>query len=178
MSDARATLGKGFGIVWGAAVACGFFAGCYDSPSPANGWGLSPLPATPPAYDQVFQAAKSVVQERYPMSAVSEEAGFIVALTPVRMDGGSKTRKEISVLVRRNFTGAYDPVVRVRQFVEIGSPTLSANPETANAAWAAPLAGNEWHAVDYLPYEEQALYDAILQRVAAPAPSGSGGDRA
>lgn len=112
------------------------------------------------------------------MSAVSEQAGFVVAVTPVRMDGGSKTRKEISVLVRRNFTGAYDPVVRVRQFVEIGSPTVSASPETANAAWAVPVAGNEWHAIDYLPYEEQALYDAILLRVAPAAPAGSSGDRA
>lgn len=158
-----------FLTVFGSVLAgASLLSGCHESPSPASGWGLTHFPPTAPGYEQVLDAVQQVISERYPMSAVSREVGFVVALTPVRMDGGSKTRKEISVLVRKNFTGAYDPVVRVRQFVEVGMPSLDSDPETANIGRAAPLARNEWQALDYLPYEEQALYDAILERISSP----------
>jgi hypothetical protein len=156
--------------------------GCHETVGPSSGWGLTNLPDTQPDFERAMAAARAVVQDRYPMSGASDQGGFLVALTPVVMDGGSKTRKEISVFLRRNFTGAYDPVVRIRKFVDVATPELRANPESANAARAMPVVDNEWHALDYLPYEEQELYDAILEKIASlegsppaerPAPEGA-----
>ena len=62
------------------------------------------LPKTGPSQTAVLEAAKSVIQERYPMSAASERpehGAFVTALTPPAMDGGIKTRKQISVVVRQ-----------------------------------------------------------------------------
>jgi len=54
---------------------------------------------------------------------------------------------------------------------------MSNNVEAPALAWkvteAVPYALNEWEPIDYLPYEEQAIYDEILRRMAAqpkPAP--------
>ncbi len=155
--------------VAGLAAMVGFLSlvGCHESPTPSQGWGLVDLPDTPPARKDVLTAARSAIAEAYPHSATScsPDSGFVIAVTPVEMTGGSKTRKQISVMVLRNFTGAYEPVVRVRQFVEVGSPGVRANPESGNAVYAVPLANNEWHTLDYLPYEEQALYDTIMKKL-------------
>lgn len=140
--------------------------GCAETMGPASGWGVTDLPDTYPAQADVLEAAKGVIGERYRLSSASTEGGFVYALGPVVMDGGSKTRKQISVYALRNFTGAFEPVVRVRQYVEVGSPELKVQPESASSSRAAPIAGNQWHALDNLPYEEQAIYDAILQRLA------------
>jgi len=151
--------------------------GCYESPTPSEGYGLIDLPDTPPGYDAVLDAAASVIQERYPSSSLSRRSGLVLANTPVVMDGGSKTRKMISVRVLRMFTGAYEPEVRVRKEVEVGFPETNANPETANAALAKPVASNMWQTLDYLPYEEQELYDAIQAKVnAAGKPADEKGD--
>jgi hypothetical protein len=135
---------------------------------------MTDLPDAYPAASDVLDAAKGVIGERYPLSSSSAEGGFVYALTPVAMDGASKTRKQISVYALRNFTGAYEPVVRVRQYVEVGSPELKVDPESASPRRAAPIAGNKWQALDFLPYEEQEIYDAILERlVEKEAPSQS-----
>ena len=122
----------------------------------------------------VFDAAKAVISSKYPMSQCSERKGFLVALTPTELEGATRTRKQISVLIWRNFTGAYEPVVKVRQYVQMESPYTKADPGSGNAALAKPLGRTEWQFLDDRPYEEQEIYEAILKAVEGPPP----GDRA
>jgi hypothetical protein len=128
------------------------------------------LPSTGPQQSEVLQAAKEVIAERYPQSTASEKAGYVIALSPVSMDGTWKTKKQISVVLVRNYTGAYEPVVRVWKLVESGSPTIANNPEAPGYSYqitdATPFATNEWTPLDYLPFEEQEIYDAILAKLA------------
>ncbi len=130
-----------------------FVSGCYNLPEPKV------------TEHAVFQAAREVIEGRYPQTAASENNGFLVALTPVKIEGSSKTRKQISVLVQRNYTGNYEPVVKVRRVVEVGTPYLGSNPETADLGAAAPLATNEWRTLDDLPYEEEDITSAIWKKL-------------
>jgi len=129
------------------------------------------LPDTRPHQSEVLQAAKEVIAERYPQSTASEKAGYVIALSPVSMDGTWKTKKQISVVLVRNYTGAYEPVVRVWKLVESGSPTIANNPDAPGYSYmiteATPFATNEWTPLDYLPFEEQEIYDAILAKLAS-----------
>lgn len=128
----------------------------------------SSLPNTPPSRAAVFEAAKEVISERYPLSAPSERGGFVYALTPVELTANSPTRKQISVIVQRNFTGAYDPIVKVRLYADVGTPSLTGNPDSPNSAFypdANPLALPGWQVLDYLPYEEQEIHDGILKKL-------------
>ena len=123
------------------------------------------LPEPKVSQEAVFAAAEEVVAKRYPMYSASKETGWVYALSPVEMNGGSKTQKQISVLVTRNFTGSYNPQVRVRQYVETGAVAHSANPDSSSPLLAVPMARNRWQALDYMRYEEQAIYDEILARL-------------
>ena len=145
------------GLLW--------LSGCAESFSPSQGWGMVDLPEVSPTAAEVVAAAKSVIQQRYPRSAVSEKSGVVLALGPVTLDGGSRTRTQVSVLAKRNYTGAYEPVVRVCYCVEVGQPDLLADPESASMAAARPIRGQRWHVLDYRPYEEQEIYDAILDKL-------------
>ena len=130
--------------------------------------GCQQLPETPPPRAAVFEAAKEVLSERYPTSAASERNGFLYAVTPVELTGNSRTRKQISVIVRRNFTGGYDPIVEVRQYADVGTPSMRGNPDSPNAVFypdANPLALPDWQVLDYLHYEGQEIYEAILQKL-------------
>ena len=149
--------------------ALSWIAGCAEPVAPSQGWGLVDLPDVSPTSGEVLAAAKTVIQERYPRSSFSEKSGVVLALGPVTMDGGSKTRTQISVLAKRNYTGAYEPVVRVSYCVEVGQPGLLADPESGNMARAQPIRKQRWHVLDYRPYEEQEIYDAILDELVANA---------
>jgi len=127
--------------------------GCYTLPEPKI------------SEKAVFAAAKEVIEGKYAYTAASEGQGFVVATTPVKMDGNSKTRKQISVVAQRGYTGSYEPVVRVRKLVEVGEPILSSNPETTDLGQAVPLAQNEWKALCYLPNEEEELTHEILKKL-------------
>lgn len=116
--------------------------------------------------EAVVQAAAAVIQERYPQSSAQLGPSQVVAITPTEMTGSSKSRRQISVIIRQNYTGNYEPVVRVLKVVDWASVGWDADPETAQVTRAHPLRGNEWHPLDYLPYEEQELYDAIRARIA------------
>jgi len=123
------------------------------------------LPEPKVSQQAVFDAAEEVVAKRYPMYSASKESGSVYAVGPIEMNGGSKTMKQISVVVTRNFTGSYNPQVRVRQYVETGPPPLGANPESASPNVARPVDTNRWQVLDYMRYEEQAIYDEILARL-------------
>jgi hypothetical protein len=132
------------------------------------------FPDTPPRQNELFQAAREVIAERYPMSATSEKAGYLIAMSPVRMDGTWKTRKQISVLLVRNYTGAHDPVVRVWTLVDRGEPTIPNDPEAPGYSYtitdARPFAKNEWTPLVNLPHEEQEIYDAIIAKLGPSSP--------
>lgn len=131
--------------------------GCYNLPEPKTSPDLSEK--------AVFQAAKEVIEARYAYTAASQGNGFVVATTPIRMDGNSKTRRQISVFAQRNYTGNFEPVVRVRKVVEVGEPILNSDPETDDLGKAVPLARNEWKTLCYLPNEEEELTHAILSKI-------------
>src|SRR2546425_2182313 len=131
-------------------------------------WGCSQLPSTPPARAAVLEAAKQVISERYPMSALSERGSFLYATTPVELTANSQTQKQISVIVQRNLTGAYIPIVKVRLYADVGTPSMRGNPDSPNAPFypdANPLALPAWQVLDYLPYEGQEVYEAILKKL-------------
>jgi hypothetical protein len=133
-------------------------------------------PSSTPGEEAVYRAAESVIKDRYALWGTFRNSSSFMALSPVEMDGGYKSRKQISVLVRRTYIGGYEPIVRVTKLIETGSPTMSNNVEAPALAWrvteAVPFAVNEWEPIDYLPYEEQEIYDEILRRMRAqPAPA-------
>jgi hypothetical protein len=136
-------------------------------------------PMQEPGNEAVFKAARDVIAARYPNCLWSEENGYLLARTPVTLDGHYKTRKMISVLVRQTYLG-HEPIVRVTRLVDIGEPALKNNPEAPLLSYritdTIPFAENEWLALDYAKYEEQEIYDAILARLyPAPTPAPSQG---
>ena len=128
-------------------------------------------PASNPPEEAVYKAAESVIKEKYALSGTFRNSSSFMALTPVEMDGGYKSRKQISVLVRRTYIGGWEPIVRVTKLIDTGRPPMSNNVEAPALAWkvteAVPFALNDWEPIDYLPYEEQEIYDEILRRVTA-----------
>lgn len=127
--------------------------GCYTVPE-----GKVPL-------DAALSAAREVLTERYPMSWATLKDDVLVAVTPMEVEGATKVRKQISIIMQRNYTGNYEPIVRVRKSFDVGAPYYRPNPETDNLALAAPVAAPEWRHYDDMLLEEQALYDAILQKL-------------
>lgn len=133
-----------------------------------------------PSRELVLNAAREVIQERYPMSYTSEEGGHVYAKAPVVLDGAQRTHKKISVFVTQNHTGAYEPVVRVRHYTDVATPELAIDtggvPVGRASAWS-PFAEERWVAMGFLPYEEQEVTDAILRRLSGaglppPTPTG------
>jgi hypothetical protein len=131
------------------------------------------LPRTGPSQTAVLEAAKSVIQERYPMSAASERpenGAFVTAVTLPAMDGGLLTRKQISVIMRQNYTGAWEPVVTVRQYMNVATPSLEGDPGNTSPALAVPLDEHRWRSMGYLEYEQDELTQAIFQKLNAAGP--------
>ena len=128
--------------------------------------GCQNLPETQPSKGAVFKAAKEVISERYPMSAASEGNGFLNAITPVAMDGATKTYKVITVWVKQNGIGAYEPVVTVHQFADTRSPDVAPTHRSQLFVEVPAIVAPEWQLLDGLPYEEVEISQAILQRIA------------
>ena len=130
-------------------------------------------PMQEPGSAAVFQAAKEVIAARYPNCRWSEENGFLLARTPIALDGSYKTRKMISVLVRQTYLG-HEPIVRVTRLVDIGEPKLKNDPEAPLVSYrltdTTPFAEHDWLALEYAKYEEQEIYEAILAKL-YPAPA-------
>ena len=123
-------------------------------------------PDTAPHKDQVFAAAREVLQERYPMSSSTEKYSQLFALTGIDLEGTSKSRKQISIYVSRNWIGAYEPTVSVMQFVEWSeAPLRVSDPGSDLPARTSLLPESRWHPLQRLPMEEKALYDAIMGKL-------------
>jgi hypothetical protein len=129
---------------------------------------LYSLPETGPKRSQVVDAARTVIEQRYPLSAASQKGDLLLALTPVEVEGLYKTRKQISVSIRRNYTGAWDLMVRVVKHVEVSEPVaFGVDPESENLSLAKPVGTQRWQPLQNLPVEEAALKDEILDKLKA-----------
>lgn len=123
-------------------------------------------PDTPPQKDEVFAAAREVLQERYPMSSASEGHAQLFALTPVDLEGNSRSRKQISIYVSRNWTGAYEPTVAVTQYIEWAEPPVQlSDPGSDLPARTSIHPSSRWRPLQRLPMEEKSIYDAIMGRL-------------
>ena len=123
-------------------------------------------PDTAPRKDEVFAAARDVLQQRYPMSSSTEKYEQLFALTGVDLEGNSRSRKQISIYVSRNWIGAYEPTVAVMQYVEWSEPPLRlSDPGSDSPARTSLHPSSRWRPLQRLPMEEKAIYDAIMGKL-------------
>ena len=131
--------------------------------------GCTAYPDTAPDKAAVFAAAREVLNERYPMSSSSERYEQLYALTAIGLHGNSKSRKQIAVTVRRNFTGAYEPRVSVTQYLEWTPASISrGDPGSDSTADSLVMGPHRWRPLERLPLEEQAIYEAIMDKLLSP----------
>ena len=138
--------------LWICAVAC------------LSGCGVYEIPQTGAPEERVLEATRDVITDRYPMSITSEDYAYVLALTPAEAVSGSTTKKQISVRLVQNYTGSYEPIVRVRQYVDMATASLDGDP-AAHPSLANPFADHRWRAMGFLEYEEQELRDAIREKL-------------
>lgn len=131
----------------------------------SSGCQLYQPPETGPGEEVVFEAARQVIAERYPNATPVRKSNLVLALTPVEMDGGHKSRKQITVQVHRNYLGAWEPKVRVVKHIEVGEPPLEADPEAETPRGAGITAQHDWQPLVHLPIEANGLRQAILEAV-------------
>ena len=123
------------------------------------------LPEPKVSQSSVVAAAKAVIADRYPMHSVSEQDGVVLALSPVTLEGSSRMRRQISVYVKRNYTGSYDADVSVRTWMAMEQSHTTGDPESPSPVDARPLAATKWQFVDSRPLDEQEIYEAIHKQL-------------
>lgn len=123
------------------------------------------LPETAPQQETVFKAAREALSERYPRTSTSKGQTHVYSITGVVLDGGSKTRKAISVRVVRNYTGAYEPIVTVTQYFDWGEAPLASDIESPFVTQNQVMYKARWRPLSRLPHEEAELYDAIMSKL-------------
>ncbi len=121
-----------------------------------------------PSNEQVFEVAQEVLLERYSFVSPVRKSGLVMALTPIEMFGANKSRKQITIHIKQNYIGAWEPTVRVVQYIEVGEPLMGADPEGYHPGVAMPVAVHKWQPLSYLPVEANSIRDNILQKLAMP----------
>ena len=118
-------------------------------------------------FGDVLTAAETVVKEHYPMAATSIRSQHVFALGRVALLGGSRTQKQVSVWVRKTYTGHWHPEVTVRLLAQVNEPRAGASdPSSVSVPKSRPIAASpEWQTLQRLLVEEQKLYDAIFARL-------------
>ena len=118
-------------------------------------------------FGDVLTAAEAVVKEHYPMAATSIKSQHVYALSRGGLLGGSRTQKQVSVWVRKTYTGHWHPEVTVRLLAQVNEPRAGASdPSSLSVPKSRPIAGSpQWQTLQRLPVEEQKLYDAIFARL-------------
>jgi len=147
-------------VALGLATTGACFSGCSTPPYKFQ------LPPQGPARQDVLETASDVVRERYPMSTVSMDGGYLLAVTSPQMEGGARTMRRISVLVEQNYTGHFQPLVRVQHDVDVATPTV-AEVDATHPLKASPFGKSRWRVMGYLEHEEVALTRAILDKLSA-----------
>ena len=115
----------------------------------------------------VLGAAEAVVKEHYPMAATAIRSRHILALSKVGLLGGAKSQKQVTVYVRKTYTGHWQPEVTVRLLTQVNEPRSGASdPSSVSVPKSRPIAGSaEWQTLQTLPGEEVRLTEAIYARL-------------
>jgi len=124
------------------------------------------LKATEPTRSAVLDAVSEVIHNRYPMSRTHSEDGYVLAVTPVTLEGVTRTKRSISVRVLQNYTGGFEPVVRVRHDFDAATPEVG-EVSTTDPVKASPFGRERWRPMGYLTLEEEALAAAIREKIGA-----------
>ena len=124
------------------------------------------FPETGPGQAAILDATQAVLKERYPDSTgYAGRYAQVYSITPIGMEGGSRSRKQISVAVRQNFTGAYEPLVSVTQYFDNSTAPLTGDPNSPLTSSNPVFPGDRWSPLTRLPMEEVAIYRAIMAKV-------------
>jgi hypothetical protein len=115
----------------------------------------------------VLGAAEAVVKEHYPMAATSIRSQHILALGKVGILGGAKSQKQVSVWIRKTYTGHWKPEVTIRLLTQVNEPRSGASdPSSVSVPRSRPIAGSpEWQTLQTCPVEEVKLSEAIYARL-------------
>lgn len=124
---------------------------------------LYELPETGPAREEVFEQARRVILERYPMATAIVNSNLVVAVTPATMEGGVLGKRQITVWIERNYTGAWEPRVQVTHHVDTAEPPLESQPDSPVPVLAHPVVWRDWKPLTFLPYEAEELQQRILE---------------
>ena len=118
-------------------------------------------------HDNVLGAVEAVVKERYPMAATYPKSHSVVALTSPKLLGVDRTRKQVHVWVRRNYTGNWDADVSVRLVIQVNEPHSGAHdPGSPYVTISRPLSTSpRWRTLQHMTGEEQELHAAVLARL-------------
>ena len=131
------------------------------------GCSVNELPTTGAPRNAVLDATREAIAEQYSdMNIASADLGYVLALSPPAIEGATTTKRQISVRLVQNYTGAYEPIVRVRHYFDIATPSMEGDP-AAHPISASPFADHEWKPMGFLPHEEEALRAAIREKLAA-----------
>ena len=111
--------------------------------------------------------AEAVVKEHYPMAATAIRSQHILALSKVGLLGGAKSQKQVTVYVRKTYTGHWQPEVTIRLLTQVNEPRPGASdPSSVSVPKSRPIAGSaEWQTLQTLPVEEVKLTEAIYARL-------------
>ena len=115
----------------------------------------------------VLGAAEAVVKEHYPMAATSIRSQHILALSKVGLLGGAKSQKQVTVYVRKTYTGHWQPEVTIRLLTQVNEPRPGvSDPSSVSVPKSRPIAGKaEWQTLQTCPVEEVKLSEAIYARL-------------
>ena len=141
-------------------------AGCRDG-------GLGGFPQVYPEapvgkkFVDVLGAAEAVVKEHYPMASTAIRSRHVLALSKVGLLGGAKSQKQVTVYVRKTYTGHWQPEVTVRLLTQVNGPRSGVSePSSVSVPKSRPIAGSaEWQTLQTLPVEEVKLSEAIYARL-------------
>ena len=141
-------------------------AGCRDG-------GLGGFPQVYPEapvgkkFVDVLGAAEAVVKEHYPMASTAIRSQHVLALSKVGLLGGAKSQKQVTVYVRKTYTGHWQPEVTVRLLTQVNEPRSGvSDPSSVSVPKSRPIAGSaEWQTLQTLPVEEVKLSEAIYARL-------------
>ena len=133
------------------------------------GAGCTVYPKAPPGrtYDNVLGAVEEVVKAKYPFSATYQKSVSVFAMGAVEWFGTDRARKQIHVHVRKLYTGHFDAEVSVVLLKQVDEPRLgTSDPASRYVTISRPVMTRpESLAIQRLTGEEQALYEAVLQRL-------------
>lgn len=99
------------------------------------------------------------------MARAIEKSDLVIARTPVVLDGAYKSCRQITVHVKQNYLGVWEPRVRVLKHVEVDEPPLAVDPQGDSPATAFVVSRQRWKPLQYMAVEEAELQREIWSRL-------------